>query len=218
MCGNTRPKLWEVGYGKMSQHNKGLLTISSPVPHSTEYRTHLERARHGGFQTLDAEHRTDSRRPLDQPPGTTTETDEDGDRWRRRQANTETDEDGDGRRQTQSGDERSGSSLTADDTPDWRRRNLILFSCNPLTPEPMKDAAVSAAPGPVVEPPQSSRCWTCFQENVGYEALSVPSGYANWSGRRLITKLSALQPKLNDVLSSSFLSPLCPKHTFSPDP
>ena len=54
------------------QHNKGLLIMSSP-------RTHSERARHGGFLTLDAEHRTDFRRPLDQPHSTTTETDEDGD-------------------------------------------------------------------------------------------------------------------------------------------
>ena len=62
-----------------SQQNKGLLTTSSPS--FTEYRTHLQRAHHGGFQTLDVEHRTDSRRPLDQPPGTTTEADEDEDRF-----------------------------------------------------------------------------------------------------------------------------------------
>ena len=31
----------------------------------------------------------------------------------------------------------------------------------------MEDAAVSAAPGPVVEPPQSSLSWSYFQEN-GY--------------------------------------------------
>ena len=93
MCGNARPKLLKVSYGRTSQHDKGLLIMSSP-------RTHSES--HGGFQTLDVEHRTDSRRPLDQPPGTATETDDDGRR----------------RRQTHSGDERSGSSLTADDTPD----------------------------------------------------------------------------------------------------
>ena len=79
----------------MSQHNKGLLTISSPVPHSTEYRTHLERARHGGFQTLDAEHRTGNRRPLNQPPSTTTETDEDGHGQRLIRAKTKTDGDED---------------------------------------------------------------------------------------------------------------------------
>ena len=95
MCGNTRPNLVEVSYGRKSQHNKGVLTVSSPVQHSTDYSTHLERARHGGFQTLDGEHRTDSRRPLDQPPGTTTETDEDGGRRRQTRAKTETDEDED---------------------------------------------------------------------------------------------------------------------------
>ena len=121
MCGNTRPKLSEVSYGKTSQHNKGLLTTSSP--HFTEDRTNFKHARHGGFQTLDVEHRTDSRCPLDQPTGITTGTDEDGRRRRqtetgedgdrRRRAKTETDEDGDRRRrgQTHSRDERSGSSL-----------------------------------------------------------------------------------------------------------
>ena len=71
---------------------------TTKAEHSAKYSTHLERARHGGFQNLDVEHRTDSRRPLDQSPGTTTGTDEDGDRQRQRWANTETDEDGDRRR------------------------------------------------------------------------------------------------------------------------
>ena len=66
----------------------------------TENSTTLKQVRNGGFQTLDVEHRTDSRRPLDQLPGTATETDEDGDRRRRRQAKRETDEDGDSRRRT----------------------------------------------------------------------------------------------------------------------
>ena len=95
MCGNTHPKLLQVSYGRTAQQNKGLLTMSSPVPHSTEYRTCLECARPGGFQTLHVEHRTDSRRPLDEPHGTRTETDEDGSQRRRRRAKTETDEDGD---------------------------------------------------------------------------------------------------------------------------
>ena len=35
-------------------------------------------------------------------------------------------------------------------TPEWWRRNLILhLPCDSLTPEPMEDVAVSAAPGPV---------------------------------------------------------------------
>ena len=123
-----------------------------------------------------------------------------------------TDEDGDGRkrRQTHSGDERSGSSLTADDTSEWRRRNLtLLLSCDPLTPEPMKDAAVSAAPGPVVEPPQSSRSWTCFQENEWLRSVDSPLRLCQLVCRRLTTNLSAVRPKLNDVLSSSFLTVLC---------
>ena len=81
--------------------------MSSPVPHSTEYRTDFEHARNGSFQTLDLEHRTESRRPLDQPPDATTDTDEDGGRRRRRQTKTKTDS---------LWGERNGSSLTADDT------------------------------------------------------------------------------------------------------
>ena len=69
--------------------------MSSPVPNSTKHRTNLEHARHSGYQSLDVEHRTNSRRPLDQPPGTTTETDKDGGRRRRRQTKTETVEDED---------------------------------------------------------------------------------------------------------------------------
>ena len=68
---------------------------TTKAEHSAKYSTHLERARHGGFQILDLEHKTNSRRALDQPPGTATETDEDEDRRRRhRRAKTETDEDG----------------------------------------------------------------------------------------------------------------------------
>ena len=115
--------------GRHHNRTKGLFYASSP--RLTEYRTNLKHARHGGFQTLDVERRTDSLRPLDRPPGTMTGTDEgrrktktetgeDGDRRRRRQTKTETDEDGDSRRRrpTHSGDERSGSSITADDTPE----------------------------------------------------------------------------------------------------
>ena len=96
MCGNTRPKLLEVSYWKASQHNKGLFTTSSP--HFTEYFTNLKHARHGGFQTLDIEHRIDSRRPLNKhltlrQRQTKTEVDEDRDRRRQRQTKTEIDED-----------------------------------------------------------------------------------------------------------------------------
>ena len=86
--------------------------------HFTEYRTNLKHARHGGFQTLDVEHRIDSRRPLDQLPDTTTETDEDGDRRRRRQTKTETVVGED----RHSGDERSSSSPTAENTLERIRR------------------------------------------------------------------------------------------------
>ena len=56
--------------------------MNSPVvSHSTLHGIpHTFYARHGGFQNFEVEHRTDSRRPLDQQPGTTTETDEDEDR------------------------------------------------------------------------------------------------------------------------------------------
>ena len=83
-------------------------TMSSVVPHSMEYRTRTPR------WFPDPRRRTSDRQPT--PSGPTTWR-YDGDRRRRRQMKTETDEDGDRRRQTHSGDERSGSSLTADDTP-----------------------------------------------------------------------------------------------------
>ena len=75
--------------------------MSSPVPHSAEYRTVSEQARHGGSQTIDVAHLTDNRRPLDQSPDTTTETDEGGGRRRRRQTKAEAEEDGDRRRRRQ---------------------------------------------------------------------------------------------------------------------
>ena len=93
MCGNARPKLLEVSNGRTSQHIKGLFTMSPPVisrsalygvPHTLTTRTPR------WFPDPHVEHRTDSRRPLDQPPGTTTETDEGGDRRRRIQTKTET--------------------------------------------------------------------------------------------------------------------------------
>ena len=185
--------------------------------HFPEYHTKFKHARHDGFQTPDVEHRTDSRRPLDQPPGTTG-TDEDGDSWRRRRAKTETDEDGDSRRrrQTHSGDERSGSSLTADDTPEWRRRNLILLlSCNPLTPEPMKDAACLCSP-------RSSRGTALV-----LSFLNLFSGKRwLWSVDSPLRLCQLVWQKTNyktfgtTVLTERRLvffvpdSPLCPKHTF----
>ena len=63
--------------------------------------------------------RTPDRQPT--PSGPTT-SHYDGDK--RRRTKTETDDDED----THSGDERSGSSLTADDTPEWRRLNDVSSS------------------------------------------------------------------------------------------
>ena len=54
--------------------------MSSPAVTNYTLRTHWEHARHGGFQIFDIEHRTDSRRPLDQTPGIMTETNEGEDR------------------------------------------------------------------------------------------------------------------------------------------
>ena len=79
------------------------------------------------------------------------------------------------RRHTHTGVEWSGSSLTAEDAPKWRRQNLILhFPCDWLTPKPMKDAAVSATPGPVIEPSQLPRSWTYFQENEWLRNVNSP--------------------------------------------
>ena len=85
--------------------------------------------------------RTSNRQPT--PSGPTT-CHHDRDRRRRRQTKTEA-EDGGRWRRTHSGDERTGSSLTADDTPQWTQNLILPLSCDPLTPEPMKAAAVSAA-------------------------------------------------------------------------
>ena len=102
-----------------------------------EYCRNLEHACHGGFQNFDVEHRTDSRRPLDQPPGTTMETDDDEDRLTL-----------------------GTSELAAPlqlTTPQSETQNWNLLSCDPLTPEPMKVVAVSATLGPVVGPLHLSR-------------------------------------------------------------
>ena len=118
MWGNTQPTLFEVSYGRISQQTPWAHWLFH-VPHFTERRTNLEHTRHCDFQTLDVEHRAESRHPLGQPPGTTMETDEDGGRRRRRQMETDEDKGGDSRKRTQnhSGDERTGSSLTADAPP-----------------------------------------------------------------------------------------------------
>ena len=76
---------------------------------------------------------------------------------------TDADEDGD-RLTLGTNEVAAPSQLT---TPQSETQNLILlFSCDLLTPEPMKVAAVSIASGPVVEPLHLSRSSTCFQKNV----------------------------------------------------
>ena len=57
-------------------------------------------------------------------------------------------------------------------TPSWG--NGWHLPCDSLTPEPMKDAAVSAAPGPVVEPSPSPRSWTYFQETERLRNVDSP--------------------------------------------
>ena len=143
--------------------------------HSTKYRTHWECARHGGFQILDVEHRTDSRRPPDQPPSTTTETDEDGDRRIRRLAKTHTDEGEDNRRrrQTHSRDERSGSSLQLT-TPQSDEDGTGYFShATRWLPSPWR-MQQSLQPQVHAWNSPSPRSWTCFQENEWLRSVYSP--------------------------------------------
>ena len=88
-CVETRPsipthyqKLLEVSYRRTSQHNKGLLTLSSLVlsPSVLKGVLHKEHACHVGLQNFNAHHWIDSRCTLDPPPGTMMKTDEDEDR------------------------------------------------------------------------------------------------------------------------------------------
>ena len=83
------------------------ISMSSAVlQHSALYGVpHREHARHYGLQNFDAHHRTDSRCPLDQPPGTTTKTDSLHLALRRRE--------------THSGNQWTGSFLAAGYTPEW---------------------------------------------------------------------------------------------------
>ena len=100
----------------------------------------------------------------DEDRGRQTETDED----RRRQTKT----DGDRRRQTKTDEDRRRQTETDEDrltvgtselSAPWQLSTVesetqnwnLLLSNDPLTPDPMKVVAVSAAPGPFVEPPSS---------------------------------------------------------------
>ena len=87
------------------------------------------------------------------------------------------------RRQIQFVNKRNGSSLTADHIPEWRRWNLILLlSCDPLTPEPMKhqqSLQLQVCPVPEI----------AFRKTNGFEALTDPSGCANWSDKKSTCKI-----------------------------
>ena len=115
--------------------------------------------------------RTSDRQPT---PSWPTTWHYDGDSRRERQKKTETDEDEDRRRWTQSRTktdslwERANWQLALLQltTPRSEHRTCYFSQCDPLTPGRMEVKAISAAPGPVVEPPQSSRFLTCFHENV----------------------------------------------------
>ena len=135
---NTRPKLLEVNCGRTFQQNKGLLTMSLPVvsrsalcgvPHKLRTRTprwSLELR----FTTS-----VESRCPLNQTT------------WHY---------DGNRRRRRHSRNERTSSSLTADDTPE---RNTELESSpfmRPAGSRAFEGCSSLSAPGPVVEPPHLS--------------------------------------------------------------
>ena len=145
MCGNTRPKLLK--RLTMGEHyNNGFLTMSSPdIFRSALYGVPLKLRTRTPWWFPDPRCWTSDRQPTSSGPTTWRYA---GDRRRRRRTKTETAEDRD--RLT------LGTSESPDDTPEWTQC-LILLLCDPLTPEPVKVAAVSAAPGPVVEPPYPSR-------------------------------------------------------------
>ena len=146
----------------------------------------------------DPRYRTSDRQPTPSGPNT---WHYDGDKRRGRQTKPR-------RRITHSGDKRTGSSLAADDTPEWTKNLIVLLSCDP---EPMKVEAVFAAPDQVVEPLHLSRSWTCFQKkNIELWCVDNPP----WSCQLvwLSIKNLAPRPKQNDVFSSLFLTVLCQKH------
>ena len=102
---------------------------------------HKQQTRQDGLQNFDAHHRTNSRRTLDQPPGTTTRTDEDEDRL------------------TLGTSELAAPSPPTTPQSETQNSNLLL-SCDPLTPALVRMVAASATPGSVVELPHFSRSLT----------------------------------------------------------
>ena len=132
MCGNraqysnTRPKLLEVSYGRTLQRNKGLSIMGSPVTlHSALYRV---------------PHKLRTCTPRWSPELRCTSSD----RQSTNSGPTTWHYDEDRQRRTHSVDERTGSSLSIDDTPDLTQNLNFLLSCDLHTPKPMKVVVVSA--------------------------------------------------------------------------
>ena len=134
-------------FGRTSHHNKGLLTMNSPVlSHFALYGVQQkELARYEDRKNFELQHRTDSRRTLDQPPSTTMKTDS---VWRTSEL---------------------AAPLQLTTAPGWNTElesSLVDLMRPSLTPEPIKVAAVSATLDPVVEPLHLSCSWTCFPASV----------------------------------------------------
>ena len=147
---NTRPKLLEVNYERTSQHNKGLSTVSSPIVLCSTFYGALHKLKTRTPQSLPKLRcGTSDRKP--KPFGPTI-WHSDGDRRRQGQTKTEKDEDS---LTLGASKPTAPSQLT---TPQSETQNLIfLLSRDSLIPESMKVVAVSAAPGPFVEPPHLYR-------------------------------------------------------------
>ena len=147
MCGNTRPKFLEVTYGRTSQDNKGLLTMSSPVlSHSTLYgvphklRTCTPRWSPGLRCT------TSDRQLMHSGP-TTWYYDEDEYRFTL-------------------GTFALAAPLQLTTSQSKTQNFNLLLSYDPLTTEPLKVVAVFATPGLFIESPHLFYSWTCFQTNM----------------------------------------------------
>ena len=92
-------------------------------------------------------------------------------------------------------------------------QNLIPLACDPLITEPMKVVSVSATPGTVI----SLVLGLVFRQTYKNEALTVPSGLANWLDRSPSAK-SYVQKTLTRQLLFFVHSRLCPKQVMFPAP
>ena len=148
MWGNTQPTLFEV---KLWEDITTNALSSLVISRSSLYGAPHKLRTHTPLWFPDPRCRTSGREPT--PFGPTT-WHYDGDRWRRRQTKTEADEDeadGDGRRQRRRQSKTNTESLwrranwqlpySWRPPPEWKQNLILLLSCNPLTPEPMKVAA-----------------------------------------------------------------------------